>query len=209
MSLFAKLTKRNKKAKSYHRLLAAPPEKLGHSIITMGRYTYGTCHLSIQQWNEGAALHIGAFCSISANVTIMLGGNHRHDWVTTYPFGKLCVEQFGHAELTGQNTTNGDVIIGNDVWIGHGATIMSGVCVGDGAVIAANAHVVKDVPAYHIVGGNPAKIIRPRFDAETIALLQQLAWWTLPDETIRTIIPTLCNTPDPAALRALITRHRS
>lgn len=209
MSLFATLLKRKKKVKSYHRLLAAPPAKIGNSPITMGRYTYGSCHLSIQQWNEGAALHIGAFCSISANVTIMLGGNHRHDWVTTYPFGKLCIEQFGHAELTGQNTTNGDVVIGNDVWIGDGATIMSGVTIGDGAVIAARAHVVKDVAAYHIVGGNPAKTIRPRFDGETIALLQQLAWWDLPDETIRTIIPILCAEPDAAQLRALIARYRA
>src|SRR5208283_2957437 len=105
------------------------------------------------------------FCSIAPNrVTIVLGGQHRPDWVSSYPFNDLFIE---FKRFKGSPVSKGDVIIGNDVWIGLDAVILSGIKIGDGAVIGSNALVTKDVPPYAIVGGNPAKLIRYRFDEET------------------------------------------
>lgn len=161
------------------------------SIVT-GKYTYGTPMF----WNEisNADLYIGKFCSISQNVKILLGGNHRTDWVTTYPFGHINTDVFNKFDGSGTPTTKGDVIIGNDVWIGEGAKIMSGVIIGDGAVIANNSHVVKNVEPYSIVGGNPAKHIRYRFTEEQISQLLQIKWWDWDEEKINNFTPLLCNT---------------
>ena len=117
----------------------------------IGRGTYG--YPEIFSWNEGATLQIGAFCSIASGVKLFLGGEHRVDWVTTYPFNVLW-ESGRH--ITGHPRTKGDVIIGNDVWIGTEAVILSGVRIGDGAVVAARAVVTKDMEPYAIYGGNPA-----------------------------------------------------
>ncbi|MGL9729055.1 virginiamycin A acetyltransferase [Enterococcus sp. DIV0756] len=95
--------------------------------------------------------------------------------------------------MTSAWDNKGDIIIGNDVWIGYEATILSGVTIGDGAIIGAKAVVTKDVPAYSVVGGVPAKKIKHRFDSETIQKLQQLKWWDWPDEKIRQAIPYLKN----------------
>ncbi|CQR44685.1 MAG: CatB-related O-acetyltransferase [Thiomonas arsenitoxydans] len=182
---------------------------LGKSQISIGRFTYGFENLSIMQWNEGAALKIGAFCSLASKVTIFLGGNHRTDWITTYPFGHIFQDELGCRNILGHPSTKGDVIIGNDVWIGSGATIMSGLNIGDGAVLSANACVVKDVPPYHIVGGNPAKSVKQRFDDEIIELLLRLKWWDLPLSNIKNICEKLCSKPDKDLLLDLISSHRS
>ena len=108
----------------------------GTSKVVVGRFTYGHDRLVVRQWGEGAALRIGSFCSFAEKITIMLGGNHRTDWITTYPFGHVFEEQFGADPVAGHPSTNGDVVIGDDVWIGHGATVISGVTIGDGAVVA-------------------------------------------------------------------------
>ncbi len=202
------LFRKKKKVKKHKRLLTPAPEMIGNSPISVGRGTYGFCNITVHQWNEGAALRIGSFCSIAAEVTVLLGGNHRTDWATTYPFGRICVDRFGGEAIAGQHRSGGDVVIGNDVWIGHGTSFVSGVTIGDGAVIAANSHVVKDIPPYYLAGGNPARPIKPRFDTEITALLQQLAWWELPDEAIRAIAPTLCATPDVVTLRQLLQQYR-
>ncbi len=181
---------------------------VGASRIDVGRHTYGHKQLTIREWGEGASLRIGAFCSIATDVTVFLGGDHRIDWITTFPFGHIHQDVFGPAPHPGHPATKGDVIIGADVWIGNGATILSGVNVGDGAVIAAGAHVVADVAPYAIVGGNPARLIKMRFDEDIVALLLELAWWTLPDATIKTIVPLLSAPPDAAMLRDLIARVR-
>lgn len=181
----------------------------GKSPISVGRFTYGFESLSIRQWNEGAALRIGAFCSLATNITIFLGGNHRTDWITTFPFGHIFQDELGGENISGHPSTRGDVIIGNDVWIGSGVTIMSGVKIGDGAVLSANACVVKDVMPYHIVGGNPALLIRQRFDNEIIELLLRLKWWDLPLPTIRSITQKLCSKPDKAWLLELIGAYRT
>ncbi|MDI1258556.1 methyltransferase domain-containing protein [Aquabacterium sp.] len=183
-------------------------DKVGRSDVTIGRFTYGMEHLSVREWGEGATLNIGSFCSIASSVTIFLGGNHRVDWVSTYPFGHLYADELGGQGIKGHPATNGDVVIGHDVWIGHGATIMSGVTIGDGAVIAANAQVVKDVAPYEIVGGNPAKHLKFRFDEDVRGALSRLQWWALPEEDILQIAEILSAQPTLAAIEALVQRFR-
>jgi acetyltransferase-like isoleucine patch superfamily enzyme len=143
--------------------------------------------------NDKANLVIGKFCSIAGNLNIYLGGDHRTDWVTTYPFGNIHNNIFNKFDGTGHPKTNGDVIIGNDVWICDNVTIMSGVTIGDGAVIACNSHVVKNVEPYSIVGGNPAKLIKYRFTPEQIEKLLEIKWWNWEDEKINDFTPVLCN----------------
>jgi acetyltransferase-like isoleucine patch superfamily enzyme len=156
------------------------------------QHTYGVKNIRVRDWGEGADVLIGAFCSIADNVEVFLGGNHRTDWVTTYPFGHINTEIFPwHGK--GHPATKGDVVIGNDVWIGSGATIFSGVNIGDGAVISAKSVVVKDVPPYAIVGGNPAKVLKLRFTEDQIQRLLQNPWWNLPDSRIKELIPLLCS----------------
>ncbi len=138
-----------------------------------------------------ASLTIGKFCSIAGEVVIILG-NHKIDTVSTYPFKTLSKHWPGARALeVKDHFTNGDVIIGNDVWIGHGATVMSGISIGDGAVIAANTLVNKDVPPYAIVGGTPAKIIRYRHDNDIITSLLNIQWWNWTDEDIDRALPYL------------------
>ena len=162
-------------------------------ISSIGKKTYGSENIKIYQWGEGKTIKIGSFCSIATNIQIFIGGNHRHDWITTYPFGHIHQDIYGNFNGEGHPASNGDVIIGNDVWIGANATIMSGVIIGDGAVIANNSHVVKNVEPYTIVGGNPAKPIRKRFDDETITKLLKLKWWDFEDNEINKILPILCS----------------
>ncbi len=159
--------------------------------MTFGKHTYG--NPSIHYYNQNAKLVIGNFCSIANNVNIYLGGNHRTDWVSTYPFGHINTHIFNTYDGSGHPGTKGDVIIGNDVWIGSNVTIMSGVIIGDGAVIANNSHVVKNVEAYTLVGGNPAKFIKNRFTSEQIEKLLEIKWWYWDDEKINTFAPLLCN----------------
>lgn len=157
----------------------------------IGRFTYG--NPKILDWGEGAKLFIGRYCSIAADVTIFLGGNHRADWFSTYPFSALPEEWPSASGIAGHPATKGDVVIGNDVWIGYGATIMSGVKIGDGAVIGTNALVSKDVPAYAIVGGNPAKFIKKRFNDDVIEKLLEIQWWNWPLEKVRHCTHLLCS----------------
>ena len=156
-------------------------------LITVGAFTYGHESIQLFSWGEGSRAYIGKYCSIAQNVRIFLGGNHRLDWISTYPFGHVNQDVFGEDKLPGHPSTNGDVLIGNDVWIGHGATIMSGVKIGSGAIIAANSHVVKDVPEYEVWGGNPASHIKSRFDSKIIELLIDISWWDYPVEKINLI----------------------
>jgi acetyltransferase-like isoleucine patch superfamily enzyme len=133
------------------------------------------------------------FCSIATNVHIYLGGNHRTDWITTYPFGHIHKNVFCKFNGIGHPSTKGDVVIGNDVWIGDNVTIMSGVTIGDGVVIANNSHVIKDADPYTLVGGNPANMIKKRFTEEQIEKLLEIKWWYWSDEKIDKFAPLLCN----------------
>lgn len=182
--------------------------QVGRSPIEIGRYTYGMENILVKEWGEGARLVIGSFCSIAASITVFLGGNHRTDWITTFPFGHMYSEDLGGQDITGHPSTKGDVIIGDDVWIGHGVTVMSGVRIATGAVIAANATVVRDVGTYEIHGGNPAKLAKKRFDDPTIELLLKLRWWDLPVEDIRSVTQELSSPPTPELLESLIKRFR-
>ena len=159
--------------------------------MSFGKYTYGSPNIA---WgNFGSKLIVGNFCSIAGNVNIYLGGNHRTDWITTYPFGHIHKNIFNGFNGEGHPATKGDVIIGNDVWIGDNATIMSGVTIGDGVVIANNSHVVKNVEPYSLVGGNPAKLIKYRFTQEQIQKLLEIKWWNWDDDKINKHVHLLCN----------------
>lgn len=182
---------------------------IGKSAFRIGRFTYGLENLTIREWGEGASLTIGAFCSLASKITIFLGGNHRTDWITTFPFGHVFADELGGSDIQGHPATNGDVVIGNDVWIGHGVTIMSGINIGHGAVIAANATVLKDVGPYEVAGGNPARVIKPRFSDDIKTLLLQLAWWDLPVAAIKDINQTLSAAPSITVLHELIRQYRS
>jgi acetyltransferase-like isoleucine patch superfamily enzyme len=182
---------------------------LGKNPVSIGRFTYGAENLDIIHWNEGAALNLGAFCSIADNIKVLLGGNHRVDFVSTFPFGFIFRKQLTPQKMVGHPATKGDINIGNDVWIGSGVTIMSGVTIGSGAAIAANSTVTKDVEPYEIVGGNPAEPIKRRFSEDVIELLLELRWWDLETEQIQQIIPYLTRKPDPAKLIELIELFRS
>jgi acetyltransferase-like isoleucine patch superfamily enzyme len=160
---------------------------------SIGKYTYSG-NINITNNYDNSRYEIGNFCSIAKNLTISLGGNHRMDWVTTYPFGHINKDKFNSFNGEGHPAaTKGNVIIGNDVWIGDNVTIMSGVNIGDGAVIANNSHVVKNVEPYSIVGGNPAKLIRYRFTKEQIEKLLEIKWWYWDDEKINKFVPLLCD----------------
>lgn len=153
----------------------------------IGRGSYGD--LEVRSWKEGATLEIGAYCSLAAGVRIFLGGEHRTDWVTTYPFSALWKEKAG--QFSGHPRTRGDVIIGNDVWIGADAVITSGVTIGDGAVIGMRALVTRDVAPYTIVAGNPARPLRQRFTDDQVRRLLDIAWWNWPEERIERFLPLL------------------
>ena len=126
----------------------------------------------------GDKLKIGKFCAIASDVQfIMNGANHKMSGISTFPFNILGGDWKKVTPTADQLPFKGDTVIGNDVWIGYKSTIMPGVNIGDGAIIAAHSVVTKDVEPYSIVGGNPAKIIRKRFSDSDIERLQQIAWW--------------------------------
>ncbi len=156
---------------------------------------------------NGDKLKIGKFCSIACGAKFLFtSANHTMQSLSTYPFPIF----FEEWELDAKNIceawdNKGDIVIGNDVWIGFEAVILSGVTIGDGAIIGTRAVVTKDVPPYTIVGGIPAKPIRKRFDDETIAQLEALNWWDWDEETIRCNISAI-QSGDIAALER-VTRN--
>lgn len=141
----------------------------------------------------GDKLIIGKFCAIASGVTfIMNGANHNIEAFSTFPFGAFgCGWEVGLAGLSG--ASKGDTVIGNDAWIGYAATIMPGVTIGNGSIVASHSVVTKDVPSYSIVGGNPAKLIRKRFDTDVQVILETLAWWNWDLQRITEAIPILCS----------------
>jgi acetyltransferase-like isoleucine patch superfamily enzyme len=160
----------------------------------IGEFTYGEPNVYFK--TENSNLIIGKYCSIAGNVTIFLGGNHPLDWVSTYPFSSDYFEKdfpfFNH--ISDCNISKGDVIIGNDVWIGYGSLILSGVSISNGAVIAAGSVVSKNIGAYEIWGGNPARLIKKRFSDAQIAQLEKIEWWDWPIERINKLSKEFCST---------------
>lgn len=161
--------------------------------IIVGDYTYYDDFEDVHNFEKNVKYHfdfindqliIGKFCMIASDVQfIMNGANHLTQAFSTYPFAIFGAGWEGAME--GKTYPHkGNITIGNDVWIGYKATIMAGVTIGDGAIIATNATVVKDVPPYSIVGGNPAQVLKKRFSEETIEQLLTLQWWDWPIEKI-------------------------
>lgn len=172
--------------------------KYGYEV---GEYSYGWP--IVRAWGGKSKLTIGSYCSFADQVQIFMGGNHRNDFVTTYPFADFSELWPEAAGLSSSLTSNGAVTIGSDVWVGSGALLLSGVTIGHGAVIGARAVVSKDIPPYAIAVGNPVRIARYRFDEDTIKRLLASAWWEFPKEKIAPLIPLLIqNNPD-AFLSAL------
>ncbi|WP_416200263.1 CatB-related O-acetyltransferase [Tabrizicola sp.] len=133
----------------------------------------------------------------------MLGGNHRTDWASTFPFGHVYQDQLRGQDIVGHPRSRGDILVGNDVWIGANVTLLSGIEIGDGAVIAATATVTRSVGSYEVWGGNPAVMIRHRFGPEISARLRDLRWWDLPTDVVRRIAPLLSSPPRESLLDEL------
>jgi virginiamycin A acetyltransferase len=166
--------------------------------ISVGDYTYYDDPEDVYNFEKNVLylfefmndkLIIGKFCQLATGSRfIMNGANHAMDGFSTYPF-KVFGKSWANALMN--VVSKGDTVIGHDVWIGNSATIMQGVKIGNGAIIGTNALVTKDVEPYTIVGGNPARVIRKRFDDETINLLQEISWWDWPIEKISRHIQVL------------------
>lgn len=140
-------------------------------------------------------LIIGKFCDIATGIEfVMNAANHRMNCATTYPF-YIMGNGWGSAIAPHESElpNKGDTVIGNDVWIGQNVTVMPGVHIGDGAIIGANAVVASNIPAYSIAVGNPARVVKKRFDDELINLLEELKWWDKDIEEINELIPLLSN----------------
>lgn len=159
--------------------------------IIVGDYTYYDDPKGVERFNDNVLYHfdfigdkliIGRFCQIAADTTfIMNGANHSLEGFSTFPF-KIFGNVWENIHLNSK--PKGDTIVGNDVWIGYGAVIMPGINIGDGAIIASRSIVTADVAPYTIVGGNPAKLIRQRFDDDIVKFLCELQWWNWSIEKI-------------------------
>lgn len=175
------------------RLKKIPPLFRGQARFELyypGKYSFGVGSYGlpkVHDWDEGANLHIGAYCSIALNVQILLGGHHHSEWLTTYPFSTMVP-----GDIPPCSFSRGDVLIGNDVWLCSNTIVLSGVTIGDGAIVSAGSVVTKDVAPYSIVAGNPAQHVRWRFDESTRAALVEIAWWAWPVEEVSRIAQILC-----------------
>ncbi len=171
--------------------------------IFVGDYTYFADHVKgVEKFEEYNVLYnyeftkvklvIGKFCAIAAETRFIMTGDHKLDAISTYPFP---IFQQGWESVFDVHDlpVKGDIVVGNDVWFGYNCMIMNGVKIGHGAIIAAGALVAKDVPPYAIVAGNPAKIVKMRFDDATIARLLQIAWWDWDIDKINRHLSLICH----------------
>lgn len=188
-------------------------EQVSNPNIQVGRYSYYSGYYHGHAFDDCARyllpdrddvdrLIIGSFCSIGSGASFIMAGNqgHRHDWASSFPFFYMQEEPaFAHAQDAFRPA--GDTVIGRDVWIGSEAMFMPGVRVGHGAVIGSRSVVTRDVTPYAIVGGNPAKPIKARFDNASIAMLLEMQWWDWPMARIEEAMPMLCSQDIPGLYR--------
>ncbi|GHB38548.1 chloramphenicol acetyltransferase [Pseudovibrio japonicus] len=158
----------------------------GHSFESCARYLRSDVEVQDK-------LIIGSYCSIGSGAVFMMAGNqgHRADWASTFPFHYFDEDTFAGAQDGFR--PSGSTSIGNDVWIGSEAMVMPGVRIGDGALIGSRAVVTKDVPAYAVVAGNPAKVVRSRFSEGQVQMLLEMKWWDWSDDVLKDAIPLLCS----------------
>ena len=173
-----------------------------HPNIVVGRYSYYSGYYHGHSFDDCARyllpdqgadkLIVGSFCSIGSGAAFIMAGNqgHRNDWVSTFPFA-FVPDAPEFAGAANGFMPAGDTVVGHDVWIGSEAIIMPGVQIGHGAVIGTRALVTKDVEPYTIMGGNPAKAIRKRFDDTQIAMLLEIAWWDWSVQRLSKAVPLL------------------
>ena len=168
-----------------------------NNMVSRGKHTYGPEPqiMGVKEIVRGSK--IGNYCSIADNLQFIAKGTHMINWVTTYPFQEIWGMDVPLYEINGIKGKAGDlppaspITIGNDVWIASNVKIKQGVTIGDGAVLATECFVTKDVPPYAVVGGNPARIIKYRFTEEQINELLQIKWWNWSDEEVRQAVPLL------------------
>ncbi|MFW1139113.1 type B chloramphenicol O-acetyltransferase [Vibrio parahaemolyticus] len=179
-------------------------EQVTNPNIIVGKHSYYSGYYHSHSFDDCARylnperddvdkLIIGSYCSIGSGAVFMMAGNqgHRSEWVSTFPFFYQDNEYFIDAEDGFHRA--GDTIVGNDVWVGSEAMIMSGVKVGHGAIIASRAVVTKDVAPYEVVGSNPAKHIKYRFSEPQIAMLLEMKWWDWPESKLKGCMKQLCS----------------
>lgn len=162
-------------------------------LIEVGEYSYYDDPVAATDFETVNVLYhygpeklvIGRFCAIATGVRfIMNGANHRMDGPSTFPFPTLGGDWSAHVDLLTELPNRGDTVLGNDVWLGYGVTVMPGVRIGHGAIVAAGSVVTRDIPDYAVAGGNPARVLRKRYTDNDIARLLSVAWWDWPAERI-------------------------
>jgi len=161
-----------------------------HGFLEIGRYSYFAPTVRAFP-GEKHVLRIGSFSSVSKTCEVYLGGHHRTDWVTSY--GMRVVFDMPGAYEDGTPFSRGDVTIGSDCWVCDGSVVLSGVTIGDGAVVGTHSVVTKDVPPYAIVAGNPARQVGQRFPDDQIEALLRIRWWDWPIEQILEHVEDLCS----------------
>lgn len=157
--------------------------------LHVGRHTYGRFHVAYYEGDPPNEVRVGSYTSIARGVEFIIGGNHHPEWVSQYPF-RISFGLPG-AFADGQPASRGPITVGSDVWIGRKATVLSGVSIGDGAVVGAGAVVAKDIRPYAIAVGNPAREIKRRFADDDVERLLQIRWWDWPEEEILGIVEIL------------------
>jgi len=165
------------------------------NVLTVGRGSYAM-NITLQIFLFNPHVLIGRFCSVADNIYFLIGGNHPYKNVSSFPFDyHSSVEKiFGSAKTIPNKRRNPcQIIIGHDVWIGHGVTILGGVKIGNGAVIGTGAVIAKDIPPYAIAVGNPARVIKYRFDEETIKKLLAVKWWNWDLKKLEENLPLIAN----------------
>lgn len=181
--------------------------------IIVGDYTYfDDRRYGVEKFEEHNVLYnydfskvkliIGKFCAIAAETKFMMTGDHKLDGISTFPFPIFGQGWEGAFDLS-KLPAKGDIVVGNDVWFGYDSLIKGGVTIGDGAIIATRAVVVKDVPAFSIVAGNPAKVVKMRFDDATIERLLRIAWWNWDIDKINRNLALICHSDVDALEKAV------